>query len=123
MKILIVDDSISARFFLKSCITDKHTIYEAINGKEGLEKFLELKPDLIFMDITMPVMDGFEALVKIKEADPEAIVIVLTADIQKKTTQRILERGAFLFLKKPPKHEKIQQAIKQAETRLNVQDC
>ncbi len=120
MKLLIVDDSISARFFLKSCIAEhrEYEIYEATNGKDGVDSFREHRPKITFLDITMPVMDGFEALKEIKSVDPEALVIILTSDIQKKTTQRIMDLGAFQFLGKPPTREKIEEALIQAEEKL-----
>jgi two-component system chemotaxis response regulator CheY len=118
--ILIVDDSPVARRMLKTCIPkDKgYEIFEAGNGQEGLEKYKELKPDVVFMDLTMPVMDGYQATAKIKEFDKEAIVIVTTADIQPKSIASVMELGAFTLLKKPAKAESIQEAISKAEIKL-----
>lgn len=113
MKILIVDDAMAARMMLKNCIPaeDNHEIEEASDGSQGLEKFKSFKPDLTFLDLTMPVMDGFETLEKIKQLDPAAIVVVLTADIQKKSIEKVEALGAYTVLKKLPTAEVIQKTI------------
>jgi two-component system, chemotaxis family, chemotaxis protein CheY len=118
--ILIVDDSPVARRMLKTCIPkDKgYEIFEAGNGQEGFEKYKELHPDIVFMDLTMPVMDGYQATAKIKEFDKEAIVIVTTADIQPKSIASVMELGAFTLLKKPAKTESIQEAISKVEIKM-----
>jgi len=117
MKILIVDDSLSARYFLKNCIPEKtdYQVIEAVDGKEGLEQFQALRPDITFLDITMPVMDGFAALEEMIKIDPHALIAVLSSDIQKKTMRRILSLGAFLFLQKPPTAKIITDAIDKAQ--------
>ena len=114
--LLIVDDSPVARMIMKKCLPPEHglTIYEASNGKEGFEKYLQYHPDLTFMDLTMPVMDGFEALAEIKKNNPDAIVIVATADIQEKVLQRVATLGALHTIKKPPSKTSVLNAIQQA---------
>ncbi len=68
-KLLIVDDSPIARKIMKKILPkeDGFEIFEATNGLEGLNKFKEIRPDITFMDLTMPVMDGVEALEEIKK--------------------------------------------------------
>lgn len=111
-KVLIVDDSMTARHFLKNCLAERDVhLLEAQNGQEALEVFAAEKPDLVFLDITMPVMDGFEALPRLKELGPDTPIIVLTADVQSKTVERIMSLGAFLFLKKPPRKPVILDAL------------
>lgn len=119
-KILIVDDSPVARKMLKNSIPkDKgYEIFEATNGQEGVTKYQELKPDLVFMDLTMPVLDGYKATAKIMELDKDAIVIVTTADIQPKSISNVMELGAFTLLKKPAKAESIIDAIDKVELKL-----
>jgi two-component system chemotaxis response regulator CheY len=119
--ILIVDDSPVARRMLKTCIPkDKgYEIFEAGNGQEGFDKYKELNPDIVFMDLTMPIMDGYQATAKIKEFDKEAIVIVTTADIQPKSIASVMELGAFTLLKKPAKASSIQEAISKVELKLD----
>ncbi|KJU85443.1 response regulator receiver protein [Candidatus Magnetobacterium bavaricum] len=103
-KVLLVDDSKASRYGLRNWISKEEgtEIFEAANGLEGLQRFKEHQPDVTFLDLTMPVMDGFEALEEIRKIDPLAVVVVLTADVQQKTTQRVQELGAFMVLKKPP---------------------
>lgn len=119
-RILIVDDSPIARKMLKSCIPKdrEYEIQEAGNGLEGLEKYKEFSPDIIFLDLTMPVMDGYKTIPEIKKIDPEAIIIVLTADIQPKSIATVISLGAFTLLKKPARIESIQDVIEQAELKI-----
>lgn len=119
-KILIVDDSPVARKMLKNSIPkDKgYEIFEATNGQEGVAKYQELKPDLVFMDLTMPVLDGYKATAKIMELDKNAIIIVTTADVQPKSISNVMELGAFTLLKKPAKAESIVDAIEKVELKL-----
>lgn len=115
-KILIVDDSIVARMGLKKAILKdaSYELYEAFDGLSGLEQFKTVAPDVTFLDLTMPVMTGFEALDEIKKIDKNAVVIVVTADIQKKTVDRVLEAGALLVISKPPSQEEISGALEKA---------
>ncbi|MBW1892227.1 MAG: response regulator [Deltaproteobacteria bacterium] len=119
-KILIVDDSPVARKMLKNAIPkDKgYEIFEATNGQEGINKYEELKPDLVFMDLTMPVLDGYKATAKIMELDKDATIIVTTADIQPKSISNVMELGAFTLLKKPAKASSIIDAIEKVELKL-----
>ncbi|MBI5308822.1 MAG: response regulator [Planctomycetes bacterium] len=115
-KILIVDDSVVARMGLKKAISKDvpYEFYEASDGASGLEQFKAVAPDVTFLDLTMPVMTGFQALDEIKKIDKNAAVIVVTADIQKKTIDRVLEAGALLVISKPPSQEKIRGALEKA---------
>jgi|WetSurMetagenome_2_1015567.scaffolds.fasta_scaffold258426_1 two-component system, chemotaxis family, chemotaxis protein CheY len=104
-KILIVDDSLVARLMIQHSIpSDKgYEVLVAVNGKEGVEKFKQFKPDVTFMDLTMPELDGFTAIEQILAISPEAIIIALTADIQVKSISRVTDLGAFAVVQKPPK--------------------
>jgi len=119
-KILIVDDSPISRKMLKSCFPQGHTyeIHEAGDGLAGLEKYKEIRPDITFMDLTMPVMDGATSLFEIRKFDPKALVIVSTADVQIKSITQVMEFGAFMVLKKPPSKEIILDALTQSEEKL-----
>ena len=76
--ILICDDAAFMRMMIKDILTKNgyNVVGEAENGLIGVEKYTELKPDLVLMDITMPEMDGINALKKIKEKDPGASIIM-----------------------------------------------
>jgi len=111
VNILVTDDSKMARKMLiktlDDCITEEHEIYQASNGEECVEVYKDKKPDLIFLDLTMPVMDGFEALKKLKEINPNVKVIIVSADIQKGSLDRVLKDGAKDFVKKPIDKDKM----------------
>jgi CheY-like chemotaxis protein len=81
MKILVTDDSKMARKMVIKTLTDllqdSIEIHEAQNGLEALELYKEILPKITFLDLTMPVMDGFEALEKIKEFDRDAKVVII----------------------------------------------
>jgi len=119
-KILIVDDSPISIKIIKSCMPkDKdYELFDAPDGQMGVEKYKEVKPDLTFMDLTMPVMNGFEALEEILKLDQKALVIILTADVQIKAVAKAHDLGAFSVLKKPPAKEAIAAAIKEADDAL-----
>jgi len=120
-KILIVDDSPISIKIMKSCIPkDKgYEFFDASNGQIGVDLFKQIQPDVTFMDLTMPVMNGFEALQEIMKIDSRAIVIIATADVQVKAIARSHDLGAFSVIKKPPTKENIAAAIAEAETELN----
>ncbi|MFU8818667.1 MAG: response regulator [Desulfurivibrio sp.] len=108
-KLLIVDDSPVSRAIIKKCLPKDHgfELFEAADGKEGLEKFKEIRPDGTLLDLTMPVMDGFEALEEMKKVDSSAVIIVLTADIQQKAYEKVMALGAGMVIPKPPSAESI----------------
>lgn len=106
-KIMIIDDSLVARMSLKSCLPKDagHEIKEGNDGSVAIELYQSFKPDVTFMDLTMPGIDGITALEEIRKLDPTALIIILTADIQRKTIDKVLELGAFAVAKKPPLRE------------------
>lgn len=113
-KILIVDDSRTSRKMLRSILEeDGHEIIEeAVNGQEGVQKFQSSKPDIVTMDITMPVLDGVEALKMIKALKPDSKVIMVTAAGQKNKMIDCIKAGADDFLTKPFDKEEILSVIK-----------
>ena len=115
--ILIVDDSPISRKMLKSCFPKDRGLefHEAGDGQQGLDLYKQLRPDLVTMDLTMPVMDGVTALVEIRAFDPQATVIVCTADVQEKSLQEVNEKGAFMILAKPPSKGSVLEALAKVE--------
>ena len=115
-KILIVDDSSIARAIVNKCLPKDRDfeLTETSNGQEGVQKFKEVRPNLTFLDLTMPVMDGFDALKAIKEEDNLAVVMVLSSDIQEKTVEKVVTLGADMVIPKPPSAESIQEALTKA---------
>ena len=112
-KILIVDDSRTSRKFLRTMLeADQHEIIgEASNGLEAIDKYKELQPDITTMDITMPELDGIEALKQIMEYDPNAKVVMVTAAGQKNKIVEAVKYGAKDFLAKPFEAEQIRMII------------
>jgi len=108
-KIMIVDDSRILRKILTNTLTEAghEVVADAGNGKEALLLLEKITPDLITLDITMPVMDGLEALVKIKESYPDVKVIMVSAAGQKNKVMEALKNGASDFLQKPFEPEEV----------------
>lgn len=102
-KVLIVDDSKTSRSVLRNILVEHgyEVVAEAENGQEGFDKYCELHPDFVTLDITMPIMDGIQTLVKIKEFDPAAKVIMVTAAGQKSKMLEAIKLGASEFVTKP----------------------
>ncbi|MEE9910387.1 MAG: response regulator [Deltaproteobacteria bacterium] len=119
-KILIVDDSPVSIKIIKSCIPrDRgYELFDAADGRIGVDLFRQIKPDLTFMDLTMPVMNGFEALQEIMKLDSRAMVVIATADVQIKAIARAQDLGAFSVVKKPPTKENIAAVISEVEEAL-----
>lgn len=112
-RILIVDDSRTSRKILKGILENAgcEVIGEATNGLEGYEQYVALKPDIVTMDITMPVMDGIESLKKIKGEFPEARVIMVTAAGQKTKMVEAVQNGANEFVSKPFEPEQLKSIV------------
>jgi len=102
-KVLIVDDSRTSRKILRSLFTenDFEVAGEAADGEEAVKLYKELKPDVVSMDITMPIMNGLDALGIIREYDPMAKVIMVTSAGQQSKMLEAVKRGAVDFITKP----------------------
>ncbi|MBP6497856.1 MAG: response regulator [Campylobacteraceae bacterium] len=115
MIFLVVDDSKISRKWLIEMIPKKilehATIIEGANGQEAIDLYKEYQPDVVFLDITMPVVDGFEALETIKTLNPEAIVVMISADRQKNTKEKVLDLGASAILSKPVDAEEFRSTL------------
>jgi two-component system chemotaxis response regulator CheY len=110
---MIVDDAAFMRLNLRNILKDEYDIVgEAKNGKEAVEMYQELKPDIVTMDITMPVMDGLEAIRAIKDIDPDAQIIVCSAMGQQKMIIEAIEAGAKDFIVKPFKEGRVIEAVR-----------
>lgn len=101
--VLIVDDSRTSRKILRGLLERAGFVItgEAVNGEDGYLKYKELQPDVVTMDITMPVMDGIETLREIKSLYPELKVIMVSAAGQKGKVIEALKLGAIDFIQKP----------------------
>lgn len=114
-KILIVDDSRTSRKILKGVLEGGgHEILgEATNGQEGYDMYAQLKPDVVTMDITMPIMSGVESLKKIKGDFPDAKVIMVSAAGQQHNMVEAVQSGAEEFISKPFDPAQVLQIIEQ----------
>ena len=112
--ILICDDAAFMRMMIKDILTKNgYTVAgEAENGAKAVERYLELKPDLVMMDITMPEMDGIQALKKIKH--PGATVIMCSAMGQQAMVIEAIQSGAKDFIVKPFDKDRVLEAVKKA---------
>ena len=111
--ILICDDAAFMRMMIKDILTKNgyNVAGEAENGQKAVEKYAELKPDLVLMDITMPEMDGIEALKKIKASDPSASVIMCSAMGQQAMVIESIQSGAKDFIVKPFQADRVIEAV------------
>jgi two-component system chemotaxis response regulator CheY len=101
-KILIADDADFSRTRISRTLNEAgYQVIEAQNGSEALDAYQNEKPDLVIMDIGMPIMDGLTALRQIKAVDPSAKIVVLSRIGQEKSVVEALEAGAETFLLKP----------------------
>lgn len=114
--ILICDDAAFMRMMIKDILVKNgyNIAGEAENGVKAVEKYLETKPDLVMMDITMPEMDGIQALKKIKATDPSANVIMCSAMGQQAMVIESIQSGAKDFIVKPFQQDRVLEAVKKA---------
>ncbi len=111
-KVLVVDDASFMRMRMaKLLLENGHEVEEAENGVEAIAKYQDTNPDIVLMDITMPVMDGIEAVKKIKENDGEANIIMCSAIGQQAMVIEALKAGAKDFIVKPFQPERIIESI------------
>ena len=112
--ILICDDAAFMRMMIKDILTKNgyNIAGEAENGMVAVDKYKETSPDLVLMDITMPEMDGIQALKKIKEADPNASVIMCSAMGQQAMVIEAIQSGAKDFIVKLFQAERVIEAVK-----------
>ena len=115
-KVMICDDAAFMRMMIKDILTKNgyNVAGEAENGAKAVEKYTEVKPDLVMLDITMPEMDGIQALKKIKEIDPGACVIMCSAMGQQAMVIESIQSGAKDFIVKPFQADRVIEAVKKA---------
>ena len=112
--ILICDDAAFMRMMIKDILTKNgyNVAGEAENGLKAIEKYKEVSPDLVLMDITMPEMDGIQALKEIKKLDSSATVIMCSAMGQQAMVIESIQAGAKDFIVKPFQAERVIEAVK-----------
>ena len=112
-KILLVDDAAFMRKVIKDALSKAgySDLHEAVDGADAVEKYNSLKPDLVLMDITMPNMDGLEALKAIRAADGNANVVMCSAMGQETMVIDAIRSGAKDFIVKPFKPERVLKTV------------
>lgn len=115
-KVLIVDDAAFMRMMIKDILEKNgfEVVGEASNGIKAVELYKKEKPDVVTMDITMPDMDGIEAVKEIKAFDPAARVIMCSAMGQQTMVMDAIRAGARDFIVKPFQADRVLEAIKKA---------
>ena len=122
-RILIVDDAAFMRMMIKDILTKNgyEVVGEAADGHQAVEKYKEVQPDLVTMDITMPEMDGITALKEIKKINPNAKIIMCSAMGQQAMVIDAIQAGAKDFIVKPFQADRVLEAISKTLS-LNDQD-
>ena len=111
-KILVVDDAAFMRLRATKLLVEAgHQVLEADNGRLAVETYIRERPDCVLMDITMPEMDGLEALAEIRLRDPHARVVMLTAMGQQAIVMDAIKRGARDFVVKPFAPDRVLAAV------------
>lgn len=113
LKILICDDSMLMRKKLKDSLTLCGTfdILEATDGQKAVDIYKEKNPDLVFMDIVMPIKDGIQAVSEIKDFDENAKVVMASSSGTKENLKKAIKAGAFEFIQKPWEQEQINKIV------------
>lgn len=113
-KIMVVDDAVFMRTMMKEILKSEgfEIVAEAANGEEAVQLYKQVKPDVVTMDITMPEMDGVDALAAIKKIDPQAKVIMCSAMGQQEMVIRAIKAGAMDFIVKPIQKDRVIAAVK-----------
>lgn len=111
--ILLIDDEAHIRKYIALILRQlgAPNIIEAGNGEEGVALYQEKKPDLVLLDVNMPVLDGIQTLRKLKEVDPDCLVIMLTSVANRQTVDEAVELGAVNYIRKDTPKEEIAQAL------------
>lgn len=113
LKVLAIDDSPATLSLIVDILSrQNYTVETAKNGQEGLEKYVQFKPDIVTIDLTMPTMDGYETMKRLKQIDPFAKIIMLTAAENSAALKRSLQEGASDFLSKPFKAAELANTIR-----------
>jgi two-component system chemotaxis response regulator CheY len=111
--ILLVDDEPHIRKYITLVLKQLGSpiIVEASNGEEAISVYQRENPDLVLLDVNMPKMDGLEALKRLKEIDPDCVVIMLTSLANRETVEQAIELGAVNYIRKDTPKDEITKAL------------
>lgn len=112
--VLIVDDASFMRMMIKDILSKNgfEVVGEAENGLKAIEKYKETKPDLVIMDITMPELDGIQAVKEIKKIDPNSKIVMCSAMGQQAMVIEAIQAGAKDFIVKPFQADRVIEAVR-----------
>ena len=111
-RVLVVDDAAFMRMRLTKLLKDHgHDVVEASNGREAVGRYVSDSPDVVLMDITMPEMDGIEALKSIRQEDPDACIVMCSALGQQSMVLEAMQAGARDFIVKPYEPNRVLQVV------------
>ncbi|MEI8013027.1 MAG: response regulator [Candidatus Omnitrophota bacterium] len=116
-RIMTVDDASIIRLMIKDILVEcggYDVIAECSSGREAVDKYKELRPDLVTMDIVMPEMDGIQALEEILKFDPDAKVVMVTAIDQRESLMKAIRLGATDYIVKPFEADRVMAAVQKA---------
>lgn len=124
VRVILIDDQDDVRSYLKSILgkLDCDVVGEAENGKKGVELFKKVKPDLVLLDLKMPVMNGGEALNLIMADDPDAQVILLTAVDDSMDIMSKFDAGARYYIQKDSPPDKIRSILEEQINNISEMD-
>jgi len=113
-RILVVDDSTVMRKIVTQILRSEafEVVAEASNGEESIELYKKFKPDIVTMDVNMPLMDGLTALKRILETDSAARVVMLTSESEQKMVLEAIQSGAKNYVVKPPDRQLLLEKVK-----------
>lgn len=121
MKIMVVDDAAFIRMMMRRALeAEGHQVVEAADGEEAVEAYRLHRPNLVTLDITMPGMDGIAALKAIRQVDPQAKVMMVSAMGQQSMVLEALQAGALDFVVKPVEAERLVAAVAKAEAKMGA---
>ncbi len=115
MNLLIVDDSLIVRNAIERCVQNGEisSVFRAENGQEAVEMFAHHRPELVTMDLTMPKLDGLQAISRIRSIEPNSSILVISALNSHKTAMEAISRGACGFLTKPFTEREVGEALEE----------
>ena len=113
LRVLVCDDSILIRKKLSGCLLDSGCteVLEALNGQDAVDMYKQHRPDLVFMDIVMPIKGGIEAVKEIIAFDRKAKVVIASSSGTKEHLKKALEAGAYEFLQKPVEETQVRDIL------------
>ena len=119
LKVLVTDDSLLIRRQLKDALEKLGgvEVHEAANGQEAVDNYEQIGPDLVLLDLVMPVLNGLDCLKQLKEIDDNVSVVMITSTGTKENLRKALELGAIDFIQKPWKEEQLISALSRIKGR------